>query len=680
MLYPHPILRLTIPVAAGIFFTGCFPGCVPVSIWWVLTLMGGIGLGVLLFWHSPKFRTLFGGGAMLVCFSLGCLLMEHYWQGVQVDWLAERQAYQATVSSYPVEKRKSVQVDACVDGKQVRLYLATDSAALSLSLGDPLLFYGNIEPPVNRGNPEEFDFERYCLLHGISGSAWIAMQHWKRLDVPKKLTWKQKALVIQQKVVQTYDGWNLGTAERAVLSALTIGDKRELDPTLRQEFSTAGIAHVLALSGMHIGIIWMLLDFLLFPLKKSSGGRWIKWLLTVSLLWSFAFVTGLQPSVIRAVVMCMLMDFARMVHRPLLSLNTLGMAALVMLVANPANLFDVGFQLSFVAVASIFLLYTPFYQLLPRMPRWLKPIWSVVCVSVAAQLGTAPLAMYYFSQFSVYFLLTNLIASLLVPLIIYGCALTWFFFFLPCVQGTLSEGLQWLIYGLNLTANTVSHLPGAQSIDYQPYEAEVWLFYVFLLLVYVYLHQPIRKHLFLVWGAGLSVCLLHVVLAFPQKRQPEMIFYHLPACSAVHLIEPDGRSYLASNRPDTVLACMESITSRFWKKEKLQAPILLMDAVHQKGVVWQHQLLSWRGLHIGVFTDHSWRAKTSEKPFELDYALIGRGFKGDLSSLLKVFAIHKVVLDATLFDSQIERLKTECELLHIPCVNLSEEGSYRIPL
>ena len=680
MLYPHPILRLTIPIAAGIFFTGCFPGLVPMTIWWVLTLLGGIGVGMLVLRRSLQGQWVFGCGAAFWCFTLGALLMEHHWQEVSVDWSGEKQVYEGRICSLPIEKPKSLQLEVEVNEKRVRLYLPKDTVSQSLSLGHRLLFYTIIQPPVNRGNPEEFDYERYCLLHGISGSAWVPSDNWQLLNLPRKLTLKQQALLLQQQVVKTYDSWNLGADEKAILSALTIGDKSDLDPTLRQDFSVAGIAHVLALSGMHIGILWMLLDFILFPLKRSAKGRWIKWLLIVGLLWSFAFVTGLQPSVIRAVVMCMLLEFARLVHRPLLSLNTLGMAALAMLVLNPALLFDVGFQLSFVAVASIFLLYGPLYRLIPSLPRWLNPVWSLLCVSVVAQIGTAPLSMYYFGQFSVYFLLTNLVAAALVPLILYGCAVAWAFCWWPMFQDWITKALQLLLFILNRSADIVSHLPGADAVDYQPHPAEVWSFYLFLLLFCAYLQQPLRRNMFRMWVSGLVVGVLHLVLSFPQAQSPHILFYHLSSCTAVHLIEPDGTSWVASNRPDTVMSCLKPVAGRFWKKEHLQQPVVLPCSVHEQRVEWEQQLLSWRGKHIGVFTDGKWKRKRADVPMELDYALIGRGFQGDLSALLRVFLIRQVVLDATLYDSQVERLQTECELLRIPCVNLSAAGSYRIPL
>ena len=220
-------------------------------------------------------------------------------------------------------------------------------------------------------------------------------------------------------------GHGVSGDELAVLSALTIGDKEELSESIVETYSVAGASHVLALSGLHIGFISALLLFVLSPL-------WIRWrflkpflfLSVILLLWGFAFLTGLSSSVVRAVVMCsfgllsMLIPACRK-----LTLNTLGVTAFLMLLFNPVWLFDVGFQLSFSAVAAIVLLQPGLYGLLSVKNRLLRKAWGLVTVSVAAQIGTAPLVMLYFSRFSTHFLLTNLLVIPLVSLIVYAAVI-----------------------------------------------------------------------------------------------------------------------------------------------------------------------------------------------------------------------------------------------------------------
>ena len=209
---------------------------------------------------------------------------------------------------------------------------------------------------------------------------------------------KSIASSCRRRMISLYQKLGFSGDELAVLSALTIGDKTELSDSVRESYSVAGASHILALSGLHIGLLYTLLFFILKPIaRRGNIGRAIRSVLLLILLWAFAFFTGLSPSVVRSVSMFSILAMADMVGRQPLSLNTLAAAAWLMLFCNPAWLFDVGFQLSFLAVASILLIQKPIYHLITVKGRIGKYIWGLMSVSVAAQIGTAPLVMFYFS-------------------------------------------------------------------------------------------------------------------------------------------------------------------------------------------------------------------------------------------------------------------------------------------
>ena len=210
----------------------------------------------------------------------------------------------------------------------------------------------------------------------------------------------------------------------AVLSALTVGDKENLSEDMRETYSIAGASHVLALSGLHIGLLSTLfLFFFSFLWKRWAAFKPLGFFLVILFLWAFAFLTGLSSSVVRSVIMFSLLVVSRLQSEKLLSLNTLAATAFLMLLYNPLWLFDVGFQLSFVAVVSILLIQPKLYSLLSVrrcIPRY---VWGLLTVSVAAQIGTAPLVIFYFSRFSTHFLLTNLWVIPMVTLILYSAVL-----------------------------------------------------------------------------------------------------------------------------------------------------------------------------------------------------------------------------------------------------------------
>ena len=450
-----------------------------IGILWSLLL----ALGALLRKPSYAGRWLFGAGTSCFMFLVGVVLTGHAWKEVEMDRSPSKQVYKGVLVESLVEKPKTFQCRVRTSGKEVLLYLPKDSLSVLLKPGDELLFRAKVEE----------NYARYLYYDGISGTAYVPANAWKKTESEGLDDWKTNALGIREWLIGKYRQWGIGEEQMPVLSALTLGHKGDLDKETREAYSVAGIAHVLALSGMHIGIIWFLL-------------RWLKGGLVIPLLWAFAFIVGLEPSVVRAVVMCMLMELGRLSGSKVFSMNTLSVAAFFMLLYNPFYLFDVGFQLSFVAVASILLFYPSLYHVFSfkhKLARW---TWGILCVSMAAQLGTAPLVMYYFSNFSVYFLMTNLVASVLVPFIIYGALLLVMAMPFSELQRYVAMMLNGLVSGLNSSAEWVSGLPHATFSFSVLRPIEIIVFYGMLGAWLMYARNRRRK--WLIRGLFLTACLL----------------------------------------------------------------------------------------------------------------------------------------------------------------------------
>ena len=240
----------------------------------------------------------------------------------------------------------------------------------------------------------------------------------------------------------------------AVVAAMALGDRSALTKELKETYSKTGASHVLALSGLHLGIIYTLLSMLVV------GRRWqmITQVATVLSIWAFVFLTGMSASVVRSAVMLTVYALLALGHRQKMSVNTLAFTAIVMLLVTPKALFDVGFQMSFMAVFSILLFvplfYRPFsaeYLMTHRAVSWL---WGMVAVSVAAQIGVAPLIAYYFGRFSCYFLLTNFIVIPAATLILYLALGT---LLIPSLGVVLAS----MVGLLNTTLLYIATIPGA---------------------------------------------------------------------------------------------------------------------------------------------------------------------------------------------------------------------------
>lgn len=665
-------------MAAGIFFAGLFPDCCSSQIlhwllWGLLIVLGLVGVK-----SSYSRRWIFGLGVSVVMFLMGWMLSEHERQALKVDWASEKQAYRVMVLDVPVEKPRSIQCKVRVDNQVVLLYLPKDSLASHVTLGDELLVYTQIQKPKNQGNPYEFDYETYLYHQGISGTAYAYSGHWMKSDRTPTLTLKQRALVIRERMMEQFRVWGLNQEQLPLISALTLGCKRELEEEVRDIYADAGISHVLALSGMHIGIVWLLLDFLLRPLALARGGRWVKSFLSVSLLWLFAFVVGLEASVVRAVVMCMLMELARLSGRKSLSMNTLAIAALAMLIYRPFYLYDVGFQLSFVAVASIILFYPLILRAFSIKNRFYRNMVGILAVSMAAQLGTAPLVMYYFFNFSVYFLLTNLVAALIVPFIIYGTVAM-------AVLSFCHPLREWVVWMLNLlaewltdVARVVSELPGATFSMGQTSSLEICLFYGLLGIAFLY-GQRAKRGL-LIKGLGVCVCLLaaHLWSAFPRTKGAEIVFYNIRNCPVVHLIEANGTSFLASEAGDSVVDVLKKVARPFWEKEKVKFPTMVHEDNEEFKGSFRENIIAWHGKKIGILSDNRWEDKVAEQFMSVDYLYLSKGFDRRVGDLQKLFQIKKVIFDASLSRGRVERMKDECRMLGLEFVDLAMEGSLRI--
>ena len=268
----------------------------------------------------------------------------------------------------------------------------------------------------------------------------------------------------------------------AVVAAMTLGDKSQLTNELRKTYAITGASHILALSGLHLGIIYTLLSVLL------SRRRWwiVSQVVIIVCIWLYVFLVGMTVSVVRSAVMITVYALLSLGHRDKMSVNTLAFAAIVMLLFNPLSLFDVGFQLSFLAVLAILLFYPLFEGVWPQPflmdHRAFKWLWTMLSVSCAAQIGVAPLIVYYFGRFSCFFLLTNLLVVPAATLILY---LSLVVLLIP----SLAYLLIYMVDTLNHLLTWVATLPGVSIEGLHPTLLQVSMVYVIIMAVYLLLRR-----------------------------------------------------------------------------------------------------------------------------------------------------------------------------------------------
>lgn len=363
------------------------------------------------------------------------------------------------------ERPKTIRYTAqAPDGSRLLLYLQRDSLPQP-RIGDILL----VQTTVHRGDTlGNFDYGRYLRLQGLVGSAWAYRRNWQIVGHQPIRGIRATAERCQQWLHQRYAALGVRDHELGILSALTLGYREELDQRVQQSFSASGAMHILAVSGLHTGIVWGLIVFLLTlgglikPLYEQRLWQTILTILTLIALWAFAFVTGLSPSVMRSAWMVTIIEIGWLFHRKSVGINTLAAAAVMILLINPLALWSVSFQLSFAAVASLILVGGWLQQHVVLRGKVLQYLGGLLIMSFAAQIGTLPLTLHYFGQTSNYFALTNLVvvpaAFLLLLMGLAALALSW------CVVGEwLAEGLQWCTYALRLFVEWIEGLPFATA-------------------------------------------------------------------------------------------------------------------------------------------------------------------------------------------------------------------------
>lgn len=387
------------------------------------------------------------------------------WQQQRMTWPDGDVRYEAVIASEPSEKPKTVGMDVVTagSGRRLKCYVAKDERSLGLKVGDRLQLCSRID-----GDGRTFvRAGRWQLLP----DSWQGLSFWQQTRL--------RFLCYRHTLLERYRQLGAESEQYAVLAAMTLGDKSAMTKELREVYAVSGASHVLALSGLHLGIIYMLLSLLVV----SRRFRVVSQVLIVLSIWAFALLVGLPASVVRSALMISTYALLSLAGRGRMSVNALSLAAFCILLVSPDSLFDVGFQLSFLAMLAILLLQPVLEKLIRRkflfehpVVRWL---WGLTTVSVAAQVGVAPLIAYYFGRFSTWFLLTNFIAIPAATLILYLALVA---LLLP-LTGTL---LLWVVGWLNraLTFIAVS-LPCASIEGLHPSAVQTAMVYVVLVCVYL---------------------------------------------------------------------------------------------------------------------------------------------------------------------------------------------------
>lgn len=494
-----PSIRLVIPLAGGIILSDTIQDTGTVMAVAQVAFVFASALTVLSFIIGGRLVRVFGLSLSLCFFSLGAWLYGNYRTKVVVEWQAQISAHCGILTDWPQEKTRSYRLDlelldsACY-GRNVIMYVPKDSAAASLEPGACVMFSGVVEKPHN-DESLDFDYASYLYRHNVSGTLWVNSAHWKQVMSAAAPGLRIRAVQFRRHLVDKLGEWGLKDNALAVTAAVSLGEKRNLDSGLKQTYSVSGASHVLAVSGLHVGIMCWFLGLLvpsfLFPYRLL----WLRELVIMGIMWVYAFAIGMPLSITRSLIMFTMLAFCRSIVRDSSSVNTLAFAALVMLVTAPQGLFDMSFQLSFCAVLAILLFEPMLRGIVEPHTAVGKYLWGIVTVSLAAQIGTAPILMYNFSNFSTYFLLTNLFVIPLMFVVVCTSMSLWVVGWIAPLRVLAVRMLTFLVgleTGLLEMVVALPHSSLDVSLD-SP--AEVWTVYAVIIALWLWLKERRTYHI-----------------------------------------------------------------------------------------------------------------------------------------------------------------------------------------
>ncbi|WP_320052306.1 ComEC/Rec2 family competence protein [uncultured Acetobacteroides sp.] len=679
-----PILKIAAAFSLGIAFATELD-----LAWYFWLLLSPLALPVMYWGYKTvrySYRWMFGAGTFLLFFSLGAAYVsvaksqipgasfdENSFLTVQVDDNPVKTRYGCRWTSRVVEAPSNLK--ALVGTKAITYSRDTavpDYAALLRIRGR----VAAIDPPKN---PYEFSFKDYYAHQGIYASVFVSRDGVLPIGKVVVNQMLRLAYFLQRYTLQTFRQFGFEGDELGVILALMIGDKQLLDGNLKTMYANIGAMHILAVSGMHVALYYLVLVWLLFFMRGRVGGL-LKNMAILLALWVFAFVAGFSPSIVRATVMFTFILVGKMWNRSSNTYNMVAASFVVLLLYNPFSLYDVGFLLSYAAVFSILLFY-PFFGAWAPSSRILRWGYDLVAVSLAAQILTLPLTVYFFHQLPLVFLLTNIILIPLTTLIIYGglalLSISWW----TWGAHWLAAALVWLLKLTNSSVSYIEHIPGAvlSSIYFERWQM-LLLFVAFMLLFIFMLHRKPRLVL-------LSLTLMVAVAsgsAFSRlkDRRPLLVVYAMRGGTAILMSGGecsyclcdsvrDGYSYKFMDQSLLKWGRLASSEVRFFG---------FKDSLSESDCKYSSGWCSFRGKVIYVSSAPIAKKRTADPPVDVDYLIVCRKTRGRPEELLKYIRPRLVVIDGSASKYLAAKWADRCKLARVPFYSVSKKGAFVVNL
>lgn len=645
-----PYAKLLIPALTSILVSTYTEARLPFIIAGIIGFAVIIASNLIPIKHKYQYRWMFGAGLFGILFSIFAFSNTINKAESELNFTAIDQHYIATVNSIAQEKPKTIAVDLRTtypEKKKVVAYFQKDIEARNLTPGDEVVFYSTIQPFKNLNNPGDFDYERYMNNKGYAGSTYISENSWDRTG---RINYNITTLSQQfrLKALKRYEKYDLSSEAFSFLSALTLGYKDDLSQEVKESFQASGTSHILAVSGMHVAIVYAVLAFVLSFITKIFRRKSIMYYLIIIALWIYASLTGMSPSVVRATIMLTIALWGLATSNRVDSYNILAASAFYILLLKPLQLYDVGFQMSFAAVLSILYFNPRIGRLVEPQSKFLKYIWGLATLSISAQIGVLPITLYYFGTFPTYFFIANILIVPAIAIVVYtlvtlltvSTLLILKIDFFTTITSSIKWVLEQIVSYILKTASIIESLPASQIQDIQ--------FTGFQVLI--------------------SASIIISAILFSKNKKPKyaivLLSFILIFTSSVSLshLKPNDNYIVVYNTPGR-----NDIS-------------LLIDNKKQALSYKSNGFIPHNSKSILILSDNYLINEEHIHKMSIDILIISNDKTFSIDNINKYFTYNTIIFDSSLPQYIKDRWAKECEVQNIVFHDVSHKGAYFIKI
>ena len=541
---------------------------------------------------------------------------------------------------------------------RIILNIRKDSLKLPFEIGTPLQFNCTISENGIAKNPNQFDYGKYLKNKQIYAQIYAENSEIKTSSIIDKNAWYY-ASILRTKILRNLEKNKFHKTELNVAAALILGQQQDISPDIIRDYQYAGAVHILSVSGLHIGFVLLFVSFILKPFPNTRNGSFIKLIIIVISLVSYGIIAGLAPSVVRSVVMFSFVAIGMYLRRSTNIFHTLLVSMLLILLFEPSFLFDVGLQLSYIALFFILWLQPLLAEIWKPKNKIVNYIWEILTVSFAAQIGAFPLSIYYFHQFPGLFFVTNLVVIPFISLIMGLGVLVMVLAAFDYVPLYLSKSLEWSIFILNKIINSIASIKQfiIQDIPFNWYL--LISFYLLIISTIIWIKKPNFRRLVLTLISVLILQMTYFETHWIIQNQKELVIFN------------SKKNTLISERKG------ENVTLfKKGKELKNQAinSYLMGNFSELKAIKKLENLLFFNGHKILILDSLG----VYPKKINPDVLVLTQSPKINLERLFQDLKPKIVVADATNFKTYIQLWKATCIKNKIPFHSTGEKGFYRL--